>query len=365
MSLDENISNLIGRIYESVYDPEQWERVLLETRTLLNASFILETIADLRHRDLSRSRFYGGGSSRFDDGAKAYEHELYLSDPSFHWAASHPSARFCDTAEIMPLDEWNANEFVRETKSLMGSAHWLVGYTAPEDELTFGLSIHPPSESGPVGKWEKALFKLLFEHMDRAIRLMARAPSFVAEEEMLILLDRHGFVREVSSAAEAVVKKSDGLHIFGGKLQGSAKDATAQLNAAVASALDAQVHGSFGGAVSLPRPSGRRNLLVTVSPLPTPPPPFEAFRPAALVRIVDPEQGVEHSTVHRWAFMFGLTPAEMRLCEALVNCEQNLHRAADELGIAYATARVHLRHLFEKTDTHSQAQLARLLTRVE
>jgi DNA-binding CsgD family transcriptional regulator len=59
---------------------------------------------------------------------------------------------------------------------------------------------------------------------------------------------------------------------------------------------------------------------------------------------------------------FGLTRAEERLAMAVAD-GQGLAPAASRLGIGYETARSHLRAVFDKTGTRSQAQLCALLTR--
>ena len=41
----------------------------------------------------------------------------------------------------------------------------------------------------------------------------------------------------------------------------------------------------------------------------------------------------------------------------------DLRRAADRLGVAVHTVRTHLRLVFEKTNTHRQAELVRILLR--
>jgi len=57
---------------------------------------------------------------------------------------------------------------------------------------------------------------------------------------------------------------------------------------------------------------------------------------------------------------FGLTPGELRLLRPLAT-GSGLRCAAIELDISINTAKSRLRAIFEKTDTHSQAQLVRLL----
>jgi DNA-binding CsgD family transcriptional regulator len=58
---------------------------------------------------------------------------------------------------------------------------------------------------------------------------------------------------------------------------------------------------------------------------------------------------------------FGLTPAEARVA-SLVASGLNGPQAAKVLGVTPATVKTHLAHSFEKTGTHSQVGLARLIS---
>lgn len=364
MALDENVSNLIGRIYESAESPAAWQRLLEDIRTHLGAKCLMQTTADLGHGHVHQSVVIG--DQLRPEGVEEYKAHAFELDASFRWASRHPDARYCDTEDLFfsaddnlrdEFTRWNLNEWI-------GSRNWIVGYTAPGDELTFGLSVHPWAEATlPADK--KRLFKMLFEHMDRAMRLNARAPLLFDGSKPQVLIDCLGYVRGASQAARELLGKDDGLSIWDGRLHATDGAANGRLVAAMRSALAALSDGGFGGAVAIPRQSGRRDLLLTVVPLINPPSPFHAFRPAALVQIVEPESPFSASAAAHCAQLFGFTQAEAHFADVLMNAEQNLRQAADELGITYSTARVHLKHLLEKTGTHSQAQLSRLLSRVE
>ena len=59
--------------------------------------------------------------------------------------------------------------------------------------------------------------------------------------------------------------------------------------------------------------------------------------------------------------VYGFTRSEARLARSLAG-GRSLREAADDLGIAYGTAKVCLKTVFEKAGVHSQAQLvARIL----
>ncbi len=61
--------------------------------------------------------------------------------------------------------------------------------------------------------------------------------------------------------------------------------------------------------------------------------------------------------------VFGLTHAEARLADRLLR-EESLEAAAASLDVSYWTARNQLKAIYQKTDTHGQAQLIALITRV-
>jgi DNA-binding CsgD family transcriptional regulator len=54
--------------------------------------------------------------------------------------------------------------------------------------------------------------------------------------------------------------------------------------------------------------------------------------------------------------LFGLTPAEAKICERMVQGD-TLEEAARDLNIATATARVYLKSVFAKTGVGRQAEL--------
>ncbi|WP_137935229.1 helix-turn-helix transcriptional regulator [Mesorhizobium comanense] len=71
----------------------------------------------------------------------------------------------------------------------------------------------------------------------------------------------------------------------------------------------------------------------------------------------------EAGTMAALTTAFGLTPAEQRLCEALL-LGHSTKEAADMLGIASETARQRLKAIFQKTDTRRQSELIALLGRL-
>jgi DNA-binding CsgD family transcriptional regulator len=77
-----------------------------------------------------------------------------------------------------------------------------------------------------------------------------------------------------------------------------------------------------------------------------------------LAVILDPAE-VQRTPVAWLARRFGLSPAEQRLTEAIVN-GLPLAEAAERLGIRISTARTRLKAIQTKTGCHRQVDLVRL-----
>ena len=83
----------------------------------------------------------------------------------------------------------------------------------------------------------------------------------------------------------------------------------------------------------------------------------------ALVLIIDPEDepAPAAALLRR---LYHLTEAEAEAeAEVAVHVMHgaDLKQISDELSISLTTVRTHLQHVFDKTDTHRQAELVRLL----
>lgn len=367
MSLDENTSRLIGSIYDSVGDPTAWVEVLATLVDRTSSRFLMVSAVDLSARNYHDTYWSGPDDGRFLDGVRDYEAAQYRDDPTLWFASRNPLAGRIDMRTALAQEGRDPvnDPYVRWVRGALGTSDTLVRYTAPTDGMTLGMSLHAHAAAGGHSQQAVKLFLLLFEHVERAVRLAARPPDWEDGSKAVVLIASDGRIIQASESADAILKAGDGLRRVDNRLAAASATHDRRLNAMIRSALDVMLHGTAGGAVTLPRPSGRADLLVRADPLPQGPQSFQLFRPATIVTLVEPDAiGRDLSATRRWAQAFGLTPAETRLSAALMAHDESLRSVARQLGIAYATARVHLASIFEKTGTRSQAQLARLLARL-
>jgi DNA-binding CsgD family transcriptional regulator len=113
-----------------------------------------------------------------------------------------------------------------------------------------------------------------------------------------------------------------------------------------------------GGRCSLGRCDGRSPLAVLVVPLYAEVAWVVPRQPAAVLFVTDPDRDSRASS-EALRRRFGLTPAEAAFLAEIVKGD-GIQAAADRLGVSLATARTHLRHVFDKTGTQRQAELVGL-----
>lgn len=159
-------------------------------------------------------------------------------------------------------------------------------------------------------------------------------------------------------AAMAIHREDDGLAVAAVLHTGSHlvdKAIRALLDEACAAAQAGRDHLM---SLSIPRPSRRRDFLLTVCALPGDPGQCDDDA-RAVVFISDPERRPAMPG-QVLSSLFGLTPTETEVARALAQGRRTDEIAAD-LGIAQTTVAFHLRNLFDKTGTHRQADLIVLL----
>ena len=101
------------------------------------------------------------------------------------------------------------------------------------------------------------------------------------------------------------------------------------------------------------RPSGRRPYAVHIVP-------SEPHDAGAVMIIIDPEREAMPAPA-LLKQLFSLTQAEAQIALGILRGAAP-KELAEQMSVSLVTVRTHLQHVFDKTDTHRQADLVRLLT---
>jgi DNA-binding CsgD family transcriptional regulator len=174
----------------------------------------------------------------------------------------------------------------------------------------------------------------------------------------IVLLDGSAKVVFANAAARSL---SDGGPV---QLNGGLTSPLPSQARRLADLIRSALSGSSARSMSLPCPDSGRPLMVLVSPLRGADGhgPDDKHDPAAMVMLCD--QGHPTRIPAAWIMeAYGLTVAEVRVAIA-VSCGATVPDVARRLSISPNTVKTHLRHVFGKTGTSRQVELARLMATI-
>ncbi len=168
-------------------------------------------------------------------------------------------------------------------------------------------------------------------------------------EQGVAVTDPSARVHFLNRAGHALVRAGL-LRLEGGHLRGTSPSEGVTLRGVIAGC-------AAGGGRSARLVSEHGLLLVAACAIPAP--VGSIATSAVLLRFTDPAS-VRPPDASVLQSQFGLTPAEAALAVDVL-AGHDLAASAARRGITPNTAKVHLRHIFEKTGTRRQAELMRLL----
>ena len=317
------------------------------------------------------------GSATYDDGViDPYYRQLYFEkyikfDPTstglFFAGIGEPQA----TADIVPYDEFLETRFYREwvrPQGLVDSLNAVLDKSATS-LAAFVVFLH--ERDGLADDARRRRMRLITPHLRRAVLIgrvidlrTAEAATFVETLDGLsaamFLVDAHGRIVHANAAGHALLAEGSVLSASGRKLAAhdtSAEQALHEVFLAAGSG-DAAV-GSKGIAVPLIARTGER-YIAHVLPL-TSGARRAGTSHAAVAALFVHKAGLDTpSPPEVIAKTFKLTPSELRVLLAIVEVG-GAPETAEALGVAETTVKFHLRRLFEKTGTHRQADLVKLV----
>jgi DNA-binding CsgD family transcriptional regulator len=280
--------------------------------------------------------------------------------------ASAPAGTIQTEAMIMPKSELVRTEFYNDFLAPQRLGSMLSAVTLVEQGQQTVIATHRQDEFAPE---HVQLFQLLAPHLQRAVQLNTRladlemrcaasAEALNRLEQGALLVDGSVGVVFASQEAERLFAAGDGLRVTKGVLCASSAADTALLHALIAGC--ARQGADAGGSLRLSRGPDRVPLSVQVAPLRSEAPLFSMTeRAVAILFVTDPDRKTRLPIA--WLQQrFGLTAAEAAFAGGIM-AGGGIQAAADRLQISRSTGRTHLARIFEKTGTHRQAELVRLM----
>lgn len=371
MAADEELSALIGRIYDAALDLELWPTVLDEIAVDFNAICCHLFDADLNADEIH----FAALNKRFTYERANQYHTYYRHlDKRLTELTRGPLGRAFADWELLSPETFQKSEFYNDFYVPHGLRWAIVGFPDKEGRDSIGFCIAGPPKGEPFSKAAIARAQLLFPHIRRATRMMRRTrdlESFALAGANALDIMPAGILIVTATArplfmnqvARRMTSERNGLRISAGRLCASLANETNALQRAIGSAakFGESAELDLGGAIAISRPSLGRSLEVLVVPIARHRLAFDLLGHdrLALVVVGDPEATpmLREETTAR---LHDLTAAEARVAVRLAQ-GQSLKEIAKSTNRSEHTVRWTLKNVFAKTDTHSQSELIRLL----
>jgi DNA-binding CsgD family transcriptional regulator/PAS domain-containing protein len=233
------------------------------------------------------------------------------------------------------------------------------------------VNLTRPSRLPQFGPEELQIARLLQPHLIRALKMNQalerprRVAGHLAEAldqsaQAIFLLDARGAIQHANREAERLLAEADALCSVGGQLTAVPAAATYRLDHLVMRAASRDPAVRSGGSMAIVTPSRDAPVTLTVGPMRA-----ERFGlpSAGWVMVCASDLACEASAPEvQLRQLFGLTAAETRVAHALFE-GATPREAAEALGVSFHTVRSQLARIYEKTQTHRQSELMRLMLR--
>ncbi len=362
----QDLSSLIGSVYDCALDPGRWEHTLAAIRDALNCESAVLNLTDLDNNCFLVYRTVGI-DPHWQQEQKKHLREIHARLVE-HLASAPLDEPHVISRHISPAHREVSPYYQQclRPQGLIDIMQYFLLYTSTR---LASFSVARNDRQGVITEREIALGRLLLPHVRRAVTIgnvldvqtIERARMAEALDALrcaVILTDGRGVILHANRSAEAMLKNGGPVQGTGRVLQAKFVPAAAELRGAIAlAARDEASIGKKGFGIRLTAPEaspffahvlplGGSELRSQLQP--------EAVAAVFIGVSADDEDGAE--TV---ATAFGLTKSEKRVLASIL-AGRTLNETATTLGIAATTAKTHLDNIFSKTGVTRQADLIRL-----
>ena len=368
MGNSEQLSALIGHIYDAALDEGHWPNVLE-----LAAGFVQGPAASVFYKDATSKT---GGAAYSWGIEPAYVHTYFTeyikldAATSAHYFAEveQPVA----SADFIARDELLETRFYREWAQPQGFVDFVASVLdkGTTSAALFGVFRH--ERDGPANDETRRRMRLIVPHIRRSVMIgrlidvkSATAASLTDTLDGLtagmFLLDVSGRIIHANIAGHVLLEAAEVLRSDGGRLVAREPAADAILRESIAAAGEGDASlGLKGIAVPLKARDGAR-FVAHVLPLTSGARrKVRALHTASVALFVHSANLELASPPELIARAYSLTPSELRVMLAVVEVG-GVPEVASALGVAESTVKTHLIRLFAKTGAARQADLVKIV----
>lgn len=348
----------VDAIYEASLDRDQWNAAAGAISSLFEGRPTLIMVDDTRTGALPLTASAGITSDAWRIVGERFA--TLETNPMLAVAMTIPLHEAVDQAAAIGEDVFRASRINAEVYVPQGQWPFLGTVAARNRDMFAGLAIMRPIDGPRPEPQHFELAGKLSVHLGRALALgqMIGNPAVPAStfeaalhqvREPVLLLKVDGEIVWANDQAKALLQSRDGLLVRSKRLATTDQAGQRSLATAIETATRADEF-----VLPIARQDGPPHI-VRVQRIPH----RIMTGPGTLMVTIATGRRRTRFTASEAAAMFGLTPAEARVaCE--ICASPGLDAVAGNLAISLNTVKSLLRRVYEKTGTHSQAELAML-----
>ena len=366
----EQVSQLIGDVYDASLDPAEWPNVLEQTCHYVQgvASTLLSQDSVQRNAEF---HFSWGDDPEY---TRSYRDKYIKINPLLlPMVVSAKTGDVLANSDVLPIDEFLESRFYKEWAQPQG---YLDALSATLDKSTTSyaaVAVARHQRDGLVDGEMRRRMRLLAPHFRRAVAIGKVIEAHKIEAATLadtldglaagmFLVDAVGRIVHANARGHAILNDAKILKGFGGRLSATdlqADKALSDVFGAADAGGDVAV-GARGIAVPLTARDGER-WVAHVLPLTSGARRQAGVSYSAVAAVFVRQTTLDlPSPLETIADLYQLTPAELRVLMGIVEIG-GVPDVAPVLGISETTVKTHLSRLFEKTGTKRQADLVKLV----
>jgi len=359
-------SEAVGLIYDCALDPARWPEAIREVCEATNCIAGAIAINDLT-TGAGLLQQYWNFDQHWLDRMVLYGPEvaeMLASVPDLHTRSiDEPFVALRDIDPVVLRRSRYYTEWVRPQGII--DAFNLIILRHCDRIGSLALSRH--ESVGPIADPDVEILRLLAPHIRRAVTIAdvlemqaVTVGTFEASLDVMaapvVLVDRNAKIVHANRAARSMFEKGSPLRFERGDLRAYRPETMTALKKAIAKSDGNEgAIGAAGIGIPAPQPSGNI-ALIHVLPLARGDLRARIAPRASAALFITPADNRVGDPAGALAALYDLSPAEMRVTERLL-AGDTLTEAARRLGIAVATCKTHLAHIFEKTETSRQGEL--------
>jgi DNA-binding CsgD family transcriptional regulator len=364
----DDFSNIIGVIYDTALDPNNWPSALEQICRFVPGSHANIFIQDAAVRS---------ANAIFTWGDDPYWHQMYLEkyakiNPLFPGLFFHDVEEVFTASDVVPAAQIEKTPFYREWQHPQGICDGMISILEKSETSCAIIALPRHERLGPVTESDRERMRRIVPHVRRAILISKAVELQVARAEMfsdtidrlasaVYLLGPDCAVRHANRSGLSLIDRREILDLSHGQLRLDDPAADRELRAAVSAAAtgDDLALGVEGIAIPLATRDGER-YGAHVLPLTSGARRHDSVSLCAAALFVQ-KAALNLATVPElMAKLYGLTPSEIAVVLAIVEIG-GAPAVADLMGLSRETVKSHLRSIFAKTSVRRQADLTKLV----